>query len=123
MTHVITSLCLRDNGCMSVCPVDCIQPGDPAQGYPTFYIDPNTCIDCGACVRECPFHAIFPEEEVPAAFQAVGGEYLNQAGLTGHYEAVNHHGESIVLDTTRQLQPGEVVDLRESVQVGRELYR
>ena len=86
MTHVITSLCLRDNGCMSVCPVDCIQPGDPAQGYPTFYIDPNTCIDCGACVRECPFHAIFPEEEVPAAFQAVGGEYLNQAGLTGHRE-------------------------------------
>jgi ferredoxin len=103
--------------------VDCIQPGDPAQGFPTFYIDPNISIDCGACVRECPFHAIFPEEEVPAAFVAVGGEFINQAGLTEHYEAANHHGELIVLDTTRQLQPGEVVDLRESVHVSREFYR
>ena len=123
MTHVITSLCLRDNGCMSVCPVDCIQPGDPNQGFPTFYIDPSTCIDCGACVRECPFHAIFPENEVPQAFRAQGGEYLNMAGLTGHYEAVNHHGEQIVLETTRLLQPGEVVDLRESVQLSREFFR
>ena len=32
MTHVITSLCLRDNGCLSVCPVDCIQPGTPSEG-------------------------------------------------------------------------------------------
>ncbi len=123
MTHVITSLCLRDNGCLSVCPVDCIQPGDASQGWPTFYIDPATCIDCGACVRECPFHAIFPESDVPAAFQAKGSEYINQVGLTGHYEAVNHHGEQIVLDTTRQLLPGEVVDLRESVQLSKEFYR
>jgi ferredoxin len=123
MTHVITSLCLRDNGCMSVCPVDCITPGDPASDWPTFYIDPNTCIDCGACVRECPFHAIFAEDEVPQAFRALGGEFINQPGLTGHYEAVNHHGEQITLDTTRMLEPGEVVDLRESVQLTREFYR
>ena len=122
MTHVITSLCLRDNGCMSVCPVDCIQPGDPAEGFPTFYIDPSTCIDCGACVRECPFHAIFPEDEVPSAYHAQGGEYINQAGLTGYYEAVNHHGEQIVLETTRSLEPGEVIDLRDSVRIGREFY-
>ena len=123
MTHIITSLCLRDNGCMSVCPVDCITPGDPAGDWPTFYIDPNTCIDCGACVRECPFQAIFPEDEVPQAYRAQGGEFINQPGLTGHYEAVNHHGERIVLDTTRQLQPGEVVDLRESIQMTKEFYR
>ena len=123
MTHVITSLCLRDNGCMSVCPVDCIQPGDPSEGFPTFYIDPATCIDCGACVRECPFHAIFPEDEVPSAYRALGGEFINHAGLTGHYEAVNHHGEQIVLDTTRVLGPGEVVDLRDSVRIGQEFYR
>ena len=30
MTHIITSLCLRDNACMSVCPVECINPGNPA---------------------------------------------------------------------------------------------
>ena len=30
------------------------------------YIDPNECIDCGACEPECPVNAIFPEESVPA---------------------------------------------------------
>ena len=28
MTHIITSLCLRDRGCIEVCPVECIVPGD-----------------------------------------------------------------------------------------------
>lgn len=45
------------------------------------------------------------------------------AGLTGHYEAVNHAGERIVLDTTRVLEAGETVDLRESVAMSREFYR
>ena len=123
MTHVITSLCLRDNGCMSVCPVDCIQPGSQADGWPTFYIDPTTCIDCGACVKECPFHAIFPESEVPAAYRAVGGELVNTYGLSGHYEAVNPHGETVILETTRALAPGEVVNLRASIQMNQEFYR
>lgn len=122
MTHVITALCLRDNGCMSVCPVDCIQPGNPADGFPTFYIDPNTCIDCGACVRECPFHAIFSEEDVPAAYRAQGGEYINQAGLTGYYEAVNHHGEQVILNTTRILGQGEILNLRDGILLNREYY-
>jgi len=71
MTHVITSLCIRDGACVEVCPVECIVPGpkdDP--DWPLFYIDPDTCIDCGACVPECPVEAIFPEEEVPPEFEA-----------------------------------------------------
>ena len=68
MTHVITSLCLRDGGCVTVCPVECIIPGKPEDEYPLFYIDPETCIDCGACIPECPFHAIFPKDDVPASF-------------------------------------------------------
>ena len=28
------------------------------------YIDPDTCIDCGACVDECPVEAIFPDNEL-----------------------------------------------------------
>ena len=111
MTHIITSLCLRDNGCMDVCPVECITPGAPAEQWPTFYIDARTCIDCGACVPECPFAAIYPEDEVPAAYVAKGHEVINRAGLTGHYEATNHRGEQIVIETTRQLAKGEVVDL------------
>ena len=86
MTHIITSLCLRDSGCVDVCPVECILPGKPQEQWPWYYIDPDTCIDCGACVPECPYGAIFPEDEVPAAYTAKGGEYLSKVGLTGHYE-------------------------------------
>jgi hypothetical protein len=30
MTHIITSLCVRDNACMAVFPVECINPSNPA---------------------------------------------------------------------------------------------
>jgi len=43
-----------------VCPVDCFHIGEEM-----LYIDPDECIDCGACVPECPVEAIFPEDEVP----------------------------------------------------------
>ena len=115
MSHIITSLCLRDNGCMDVCPVECISPGDPASKFPTYFIDPGSCIDCGACVPECPYNAIFPEDEVPAAYKAKGTEFINALGLKGHYEGLNHAGKKVVLDTTRQLAKGEVVDLRPSI--------
>jgi len=29
------------------------------------YIDPNDCIDCEACVPECPVEAIFHETKIP----------------------------------------------------------
>ncbi len=29
------------------------------------YIDPDVCIDCGACVPECPVEAIYEEGSVP----------------------------------------------------------
>jgi ferredoxin len=123
MTHIITSLCLTDNGCIDVCPVECINPGTSADQWPTYYIDPATCIDCGACVPECPFHAIYPEDEVPSAYQAKGDELINQPGLMGHYESTNHRKEKIVLNTTRALAPGEIVDLRESIKVNYAFYK
>ena len=123
MTHIITSLCLRDNGCIDVCPVECINPGSEAKQWPTYYIDPATCIDCGACVPECPFHAIFPEDEVPSAYKAKGGEFINEAGLTGHYEAKDHHGKAVVLETTRALAAGEVLDLRGSIKTNAQFFK
>jgi ferredoxin len=65
MARVITSLCLREGGCATVCPVECIVPGKPEDKYPWYYIDADTCIDCGACEAECQFGAIFPDVEVP----------------------------------------------------------
>jgi ferredoxin len=116
MTHIITSLCLRDSGCVEVCPVECIVPGVPQDKYPWFYIDPNTCIDCGACVPECPYAAIFPESDVPATYTAKGGEFISKIGLTGHYEGTNHHNVKVVLETTKQLTAGETVDLTADIQ-------
>ena len=116
MTHVITSLCLRDSGCVEVCPVECIVPGTPQEEYPLFYIDPDTCIDCGACVPECPYEAIFPEDEVPDAYVAEGGEFIARVGLSGHYEAKNHHGEDVVLECTKQLEAGEEVDFTNDIE-------
>ncbi len=123
MTHVITSLCLRDNSCSNVCPVECITAGAPEKGWPNYYIDPATCIDCGACIPECPYDAIFPEEEVPSAYQAKGGEYINRAGLKGHYEGDSHRGGKVVLDTTRVLAAGEVLDLTESIKINQDFYK
>jgi len=90
-------------------------PGQPVAEWPWIYIDPDTCIDCGACVPECPFAAIFPEDEVPAAYTAKGDEYISRVGLSGHYEGTNHHGNQVVLDTAKQLGAGEVVDLTEDI--------
>ena len=127
MTHVITSLCLRDGGCATVCPVECIVPGNPVDQHPLFYIDPDTCIDCGACVPECPWAAIFPEDEVPSAYKAKGGEFLSMpvgtAGFTTVYDGHNHDGDAVHLDATRVLAAGEVVDLTPDTAVNAAFFK
>ena len=72
MAYVITSLCTRQGDCVEVCPVDCIVPAakDDSEWGDSFYIDPDTCIDCGACMSVCPPEAIFRDEDVPAEHQA-----------------------------------------------------
>ena len=70
MTYVIAEPCVntKDTACVEVCPVDCIHP---TKDEPEFeeakllYIDPDECIDCGACEPECPVDAIFDEAELP----------------------------------------------------------
>ncbi len=123
MTHIITSLCLRDSGCVEVCPVECIVPGKPQEQWPLFYIDPDTCIDCGACVPECPYAAIFPEDEVPAAYTAKGGEFISRSGLTGHYKGVDHHGNDVVLSEAKQLAKGEIVDLSGDIKFNYDYFK
>ncbi len=70
MTYVITQPCIgtKDTACVAVCPVDCIHPTKDEAEFANaemLYIDPDTCIDCGACEPECPVEAIFEEEYVP----------------------------------------------------------
>ena len=70
MTYVIAQPCIdvKDKSCVDVCPVDCIHPTD-GEGVNMLYIDPDECIDCGACEPECPVEAIFSEEDVPAEWE------------------------------------------------------
>ena len=62
MSYTIAEPCIgvKDASCVAVCPVDCIYEGDDQ-----YYINPDECIDCGACEPECPVNAIFPEESLP----------------------------------------------------------
>jgi NAD-dependent dihydropyrimidine dehydrogenase PreA subunit len=65
MTYVITEPCIDvlDKSCVEVCPVDCIHYDEGEDRM--LYIDPNECIDCGACEPACPVTAIFAEDDVP----------------------------------------------------------
>lgn len=60
MTFAIGLGCvdIHDRSCIAVCPVDCIYEGDRK-----LYIQPEECIDCGACLIECPVSAIFRVED------------------------------------------------------------
>jgi NAD-dependent dihydropyrimidine dehydrogenase PreA subunit len=66
MTYVITQPCIDtlDQSCVDVCPVDCIHFDEGVDRK--LYIDPDECIDCGACEPACPVSAIFAEDDVPA---------------------------------------------------------
>jgi ferredoxin len=74
--------------------VECIVAGKPEDEWPWYFIDPNTCIDCGACVPECPFEAIFPQDEVPVALELKAGQEV-QPFRGERYAAAG--GESIDL--------------------------
>jgi NAD-dependent dihydropyrimidine dehydrogenase PreA subunit len=130
MTHIITSLCLRDGGCIEVCPVECIVPGKPENEWPWMYIDSDTCIDCGACVPECPWEAIFPEDEVPGDHSAKDGQRLSSpndpnytARATEHYSGHNNKSEAVELDGVVTLAAGEIVDLRVDIQKNYDFYK
>ena len=72
MTNVVCQPCYdcKYTDCVAVCPVECFY-----QDATMLYIDPNDCIDCEACVPECPVDAIFHQDSVPPQW--------------GHYVALN----------------------------------
>ena len=66
MTYVITQACIDvlDRTCIQECPVDCIYEGARA-----LYINPDECVDCGACEPACPSDAIYYEDDLPEALR------------------------------------------------------
>lgn len=66
MAYIVTEPCIncKYTNCAAVCPVDAFREG------PNFLvIDPLECIDCDACVSECPVEAIYPDDEVPEEWE------------------------------------------------------
>ena len=85
MTYIIAEPCIdvKDKSCVEVCPVDCIHGTDDDK---QLFINPEECIDCGACEPACPVQAIFPQEEVPEKWKAFVGtnyEYYGQTNPEG----------------------------------------
>jgi ferredoxin len=62
MAFVVTQPCFgcKYTDCVVVCPSECFREGEQM-----LYIAPEECIDCYACVPECPVEAIFHEDNVP----------------------------------------------------------
>lgn len=62
MTFIVTDNCVKCKftDCVAVCPVECFHEVESQ-----LVIDPDECIDCGACVPECPVEAIYDETELP----------------------------------------------------------
>lgn len=74
MSHWIAEPCIKtkDTACVAVCPVDCIHPTKEEPDFEKeemLYIDPDTCIDCGLCVDECPVTAIFSDDDLPEKWE------------------------------------------------------
>jgi ferredoxin len=92
--------------------------GHPEEEWPWLYIDPDTCIDCGACVPECPYEAIFPEEEVPFDHQALPGQWITDTKELlpdGQPFEGEVDGHPVKLLNAKQLEGGEVLDLTEDI--------
>lgn len=62
MTYVVTEPCVdcKYTDCAAVCPVEAFH-----ELPDRLYINPDTCIDCDACVPECPVEAIFADNTLP----------------------------------------------------------
>ena len=83
MPYVIAAPCIdiKDRACVDECPVDCIY-----EGKRTLYINPDECVDCGACEPVCPTGAIFYEDDLPgewAEFKDINADFFADLGSPG----------------------------------------
>src|SRR5574339_101511 len=67
MAYVVAEPCIKCKytDCVAVCPVECFYEGENL-----LVINPDECIDCGACEPECPTEAIFEESDLPEQWSA-----------------------------------------------------
>jgi ferredoxin len=80
MPFVITQPCFGAKylACVDVCPTSCIHEAEEM-----VYIDPESCIDCGACVPACPVGAPMDAMDVPAMWKEFIGINAELAARRG----------------------------------------
>ncbi|WP_059016152.1 ferredoxin [Mycobacterium sp. M26] len=83
MAYVIAAPCadIKDKACVEECPVDCIYEGNRM-----LYIQPEECVDCGACEPVCPTEAIFYEDDLPddlSPYTRINAEFFAEIGSPG----------------------------------------
>ncbi len=101
MTFVVTEPCFgcKYTDCVVVCPKDCFYEGENM-----LFIDPNECIDCAACISECPVGAIFHEDEVPEQWRdyiALNAEMCPNARTSWNENAAGRPGLRPALNCSR----------------------
>ena len=80
MTYVVTENCnkCKYTDCAATCPVTAFH-----EGKNMLYINPDTCIDCNACVDACPVEAIYQDKQLPENLK--------------HYLEINAQGSDFIL--------------------------
>lgn len=74
MSYVIAGDCCSDASCVAVCPMNSIHPSPGlADGL---FIDPRTCIDCGACADVCPVGAAKPADQATPVEVEINRSYF-----------------------------------------------
>jgi ferredoxin len=113
MAYVITDPCIgtKDTACVDVCPVDCIHPRKDEPEFATaemLFIQPDECIDCGACIPACPVAAIYdsPESCPPSQQRLIEANATYRSGdaaafARAHALVAEHVEANAVLMQTR----------------------
>src|SRR3954467_11149197 len=66
MTYIVTPPCIecKYTDCAAVCPVEAFH-----ELPDRLLINPDTCIDCDACLPECPIEDIFSDMSYPPEYE------------------------------------------------------
>ena len=107
MTYIIAEPCvdIKDKSCIEECPVDCIYEGERM-----LYIQPDECVDCGACEPVCPVEAIYYEDDVPSQwkdFTNANAEFFEELGSPGGASKVGPTGRDHKVVIAIQKKPAQ----------------
>jgi ferredoxin len=82
MAYVVTERCVecKYTDCAAVCPVEAFHELEDR-----LYINPDTCIDCDACVPECPVEAIFSDMSLPEEY----ADWLEKNAAAADYPVIS----------------------------------